>query len=261
MKLELNKDKYKGIIGTVLFHAALLILLIILGFSTPLPLPGEGGVEVNLGFSDEGQGDIQPETPPAVKEEISPKPSSEETEEDIATQDTEETTIVEKPNQDKKKEKSVDKTKLKEVVKEEPKVNPEALYKGKSSQSNGTSGQGITGTPGDQGKPNGTPDSDNYSGTGGSGGGLSYSLAGRSPKYLPKPSSNFKENGTVVVQIDVDRYGKVVKALAIDKGSNTTDATLRSLAEQAARQAIFNANPDAADVQRGTITYHFVVKN
>jgi hypothetical protein len=64
-----------------------------------------------------------------------------------------------------------------------------------------------------------------------------------------------------VVQIDVDKYGKVIKALAIDKGSNTTDATLRSLAEQAAKQAIFNANPDAADVQRGTITYHFVVKN
>ncbi len=81
------------------------------------------------------------------------------------------------------------------------------------------------------------------------------------PNILPKPSSHFKENGTVVVQIDVDKYGKVVKALAIDKGSNTTDATLRSLAEQAAKQAIFNANPDAADVQRGTITYHFVVKN
>ncbi len=70
--MELNKDKYKGIIGTVLFHIALLILLIILGFSTPLPLPGEGGVEVNLGFSEEGQGDVQPEIAPAVEEEINP---------------------------------------------------------------------------------------------------------------------------------------------------------------------------------------------
>ena len=259
--MELNKDKYKGIIGTVLFHIALLILLIILGFSTPLPLPGEGGVEVNLGFSEEGQGDVQPEIAPAFEEKVTSPRSQQDTEDDIVTQDTEETTIIEKPRKDKAQEKSADENETKEVVKEEPKVNPAALYKGKSSQTKGTSGEGITGTPGDQGKPNGTPDSDNYSGTGGSGGGLSYSLSGRSPKYLPKPSSNFKENGTVVVQIDVDKYGKVVKALAIDKGSNTTDATLRSLAEQAARQAIFNANPDAADVQRGTITYHFVVKN
>ena len=65
--MESKKDKYKGIIGTVLFHGALLLLLIILGFSTPLPLPGEGGVEVNLGTSDEGQGDIQPELPAAVE--------------------------------------------------------------------------------------------------------------------------------------------------------------------------------------------------
>lgn len=259
--MESKKDKYKGIIGTVLFHAAILLLLILLGFSTPLPLPGEGGVEVNLGFSEEGMGDFQPETPPAVQEDVSSPPLQQDTEEEILTQDIEETAIVEKPKQEKKKEKTVEKTEIKDVVKEEPKVNPAALYKGKSSQTTGTSGEGITQTPGDQGKPEGTPDSDNYSGTGGSGGGMSYRLAGRSPKYLPKPSAIFKENGTVVVQIDVDKYGKVIKALAIDKGSNTTDATLRSLAEQAAKQAIFNANPDAADVQRGTITYHFVVKN
>ncbi len=259
--MELKKDKYKGIIGTVLFHGALLILLIFLGFSTPLPLPGEGGVEVNLGVSEEGQGDVQPETPPRVEEEVRPPPSRQDTEEEIVTQDTEESAIVEKPRPEKSKEKKVTESEIKPIVKEEPKVNPAAMYKGKSSPSNGSSGEGITQTPGDQGNPNGTADSDNYSGTGGSGGGLSFSLAGRSPKYLPKPSSSFKENGTVVVQIDVDKYGKVVKALAIDKGSNTTDATLRSLAEQAAKQAIFNANPDAAEVQRGTITYHFVVKN
>ena len=259
--MESRKDKYKGIIGTALFHGALLLLLIILGFSTPLPLPGEGGVEVNLGTSDEGQGDIQPELPAAVESKVSPPPSSDEPEEEIVTQDIEDAPTIEKPKTEIKKQKTESKTEVKEIVKEEPQVNPAALYKGKSSKATGSTGEGITGTPGDQGNPNGTPDSDNYSGTGGTGGGLSFSLAGRSPKFLPKPSSSFKENGTVVVQIDVDKYGKVIKAMAIDKGSNTTDATLRSLAEKAAKQAIFNANPDAAEVQRGTITYHFVVKN
>ena len=114
---------------------------------------------------------------------------------------------------------------------------------------------------GDQGKPTGSKDSKNYEGQGGSGDGMSYSLAGRTPKYLPKPSSKFQENGTVAVQITVDKYGKVVKAMAIDKGSNTTSSILRRLAEAAAKKAVFNANLDAAEMQRGTITYHFVVKN
>jgi outer membrane biosynthesis protein TonB len=259
--VELNRDKYKGIIGTVIFHVAIILLLILLGFSTPLPLPGEEGVEVNLGVNEEGFGDVQPELPSESIAEYSPATTkTENLQEDIATQDKEETPIVVKPKE-KPKEKAIVKDEAKEIVKEESKVNPDALYKGKSKQSTQQSGEGITGLDGDQGKPTGSADSKNYTGTGGTGDGLSFSLAGRTPKYLPKPSRNFKENGTIVVQIDVDKYGKVVKALAIDKGSNTTDATLRNLAEQAAKMAIFNANPDAADVQRGTITYHFVVKN
>lgn len=257
-----NKNKYSGIIGTVLYHAVILLILFLLSFTTSLPLPGEEGVEVNLGYSDKGSGEIQPEKPELSKAEPSPSsPKQSEEDEEIVTQDTEESPVVEKKKENtpvKKKEKPDKKA---EPVKEEPVVNPAALYKGKSKTTSEGGSEGITGKEGDQGNPNGTPDSDNYQGQGGLGDGLSFSLSGRSPKYLPKPSRNFSENGTVVVQIDVDKYGKVVKAIAIDKGSNTTNANLRSLAEQAARQAIFNAKPDAAEVQRGTITYHFIVKD
>jgi len=255
----MNRDKYKGIFGTVVFHAALLLILILLGLSTSLPLPGEEGVEVNLGNSDEGIGNVQPEKTSEAMIMTAPQPKQEtEDNEEIVTQDTEDAPVIIKNELKKKKTEQV---KDKAPVNEEPKVNPAALYKGKSKKTGESGSQGITGNEGDQGNPNGTIDSENYQGQGGSGDGLSYSLAGRSPKYLPKPSSHFTENGTVVVQISVDKYGKVTKAIAIDKGSNTTDATLRSLAEQAARLAIFNANPGAAEVQRGTITYHFVVKN
>jgi TonB family protein len=238
-----------------------LFLLLLLGFSTPLPLPGEEGVEVNLGSSEEGFGEIQPELPPNIEEELQKTKTSDDAEEEIATQDIEESAIVEKKKVEKTESKTKVKTEVEKPVKEEPKLNPAAIYKGKSTKSTGETGEGITGNPGDQGKPTGTADSKNYSGTGGTGDGLSFSLAGRSPKFLPKPSSKFNENGTVVVQIDVDKYGKVIKALAVDKGSNTTNATLRRLAEEAAIKAVFNANPDAAEVQRGTITYHFVVRN
>lgn len=50
----------KGIIGTAVFHICVLLMLIFLGFFTPLPLPGEEGILVNFGTSDHGLGDIEP---------------------------------------------------------------------------------------------------------------------------------------------------------------------------------------------------------
>jgi len=257
----MKKDKYRGIIFTALFHVAVIALLFLLGFSTPLPLPGEEGVEVNLGTDMEGIGAIQPDRPSTVRKTTPPPKTQEKEDESFVTQNTEDAPVIEKSKKEKVEKETVEEVVEKKIVKEEPKVNPAAMYKGKSKDAIKDANEGITGNEGDQGKPTGSKDSDNYEGPGGQGDGMSYSLSGRTPKYLPKPSSKFQENGTVVVQITVDKYGKVVKAIAIDKGSNTTNSTLRRLAEAAAKKAVFNANPNAAEVQRGTITYHFVVKN
>lgn len=258
----MKKDKIRGVLGTVVVHAAIIVLLLILGFTTPLPLPGEEGVEVNLGKDMEGAGFIQPEMPSVVEKTTPPPPQAQaEKEEEIVTQDIEEAPPVETTKEVIKKEKTVEEVVEKEPVKVEPQVNPAALYKGKSDESSKVTSEGITGKEGDQGKPTGSIDSKKYLGQGGFGDGPSFSLAGRKPNYLPSPSKSFSENGTVVVQITVNKYGKVVTAIAIDKGSNTTDTSLRKLAEAAALKAVFNANPDAAEMQRGTITYHFVVKN
>ncbi|MEZ5083568.1 MAG: energy transducer TonB [Bacteroidales bacterium] len=257
---ENKRYRYHGIIGTLAFHAVIVLLLILLGFTTTLPLPGEEGVEVSLGSSDEGFGEIQPEKPASV-ESSAPQPKTVQVKEEIVTQNTEEAPFIESVKEPKeKKEKLVEKV-VEQPVIEEPKVNPAALYKGKSNSTTEPGSEGITGKEGDQGKPTGTVDSKNYLGKGGFGEGLSYSLAGRDPKYLPKPSTDFSENGTVVVQITVNKYGKVVNAVATDKGSNTTNSKLRKLAEEAAKKAVFNAKTNAAELQRGTITYHFVVKN
>ena len=65
-----NKNKIYGVIGTVVFHAIVLVLLFTLCFRTPLPLPGEAGVEVNLGMYAQGFGHEanQPEETEPVKE-------------------------------------------------------------------------------------------------------------------------------------------------------------------------------------------------
>ncbi|MBN1339071.1 MAG: TonB family protein [Bacteroidales bacterium] len=257
-----KQNKYKGIAGTVLFHLILFFLLIFMGLSTPLPLPEEEGVEVNLGTDTEGSGAVQPEATRASAPENVPPPAESSEDENISTQVAEEAPVIENKGREKPKPvPSHTKPVNKEPVEEKPVVNPDALYKGKNKQTGEQVNQGETGGEGDQGMPDGTPDASNYIGPGGQGDGLSFNLTGRSPKYLPKPSNAFNENGTVVVQITVDKYGKVTRSVAIDKGSNTTSATLRKLAVEAAGKAIFNANPDAPEEQKGTITYHFIVKN
>lgn len=257
--MTLNKDKYRGLIATLLFHAMIIALLIFLSFTTPLPLPGEEGVEVNLGMDIQGSGTIQPEKPATVKK-TTPPPKQAKAKEEVVTQDTEEAPAMESDIGEKVEEATTEKV-IEEEVEEAPKVNPAAMYKGKSKDANKNASEGITGKEGDQGKPSGTKTSKNYIGEGGFGDGKNWSLKGRKPSYLPKPSNEFAENGTVVVQITVNRYGKVTKAIAIDKGSTTTNSKLRRLAEEAAKKALFNANPNAAEMQRGTITYHFIVKN
>ena len=74
----------KGIIGTAIFHIAILLMLILLGFFTPLPLPGEEGILVNFGTSDQGLGDLEPAprrrepepSPPVTREEETAPPTS-----------------------------------------------------------------------------------------------------------------------------------------------------------------------------------------
>jgi len=260
--LKNNKNnRIRGVIGTLIFHAVVLAMLFLLGFSTALPLPGEEGVEVSLGSSDQGFGDRQPDKPSIIKQTTPPPTAQEKVEDQIVTQDTEDAPAVEESTEDIPNEKTVDEVLEKEIDKEEPDVNPLALYKGKSKQTTEITNEGIAGGEGDQGSPGGDKDVKTYLGKGGFGDGPNWSLAGRTPKYLPKPSSTFLENGTVAVQITVNKYGKVLKAIAIDKGSNTTDSRLRKLAEEAALKAVFNARTDAAEMQRGIITYHFIVKN
>lgn len=49
-----KKNKIIAAIGTLLVHALVLLLLFLMAFRTPLPLPGEEGVEVDLGLYNQG---------------------------------------------------------------------------------------------------------------------------------------------------------------------------------------------------------------
>lgn len=77
---------------------------------------------------------------------------------------------------------------------------------------------------------------------------------------LPRPSYNVQESGKVVVDIWVDQYGNVQKAVAGADGTTVTDKTLWQAARKAALGAHFNMSADAPALQKGTITYIFNLK-
>jgi hypothetical protein len=59
----------------------------------------------------------------------------------------------------------------------------------------------------------------------------------------------------------VDKKGNVVSAVAGAKGTNVSDQTLWQLAKDAALKSRFKEDPDAPEMQMGTITYNFIRQN
>lgn len=139
-----------------------------------------------------------------------------------------------------------------------------------NSQNRGTNstGEGIAGGPGNQGDPNGSINSkirgtgsglgDKGTGTGDKG--ISYSLQGRGVMALPKPRYDYQRDGIVVVEVSVDRSGRVVAANPGIKGSTTLNEDLLKVAKEAAMKASFEVKQDAPPIQKGTITYNFILK-
>lgn len=235
-----NKNKTIAAAITVTVHVAVVVLLFIMALTTPLPLPGEAGVEVNLGMYNEGMGVQQQQKPTKVAEV--PKHKPEQVKEETMTQDTEEAPAIEEPK----------------PKKEEPKINERALFKPVKPKEQPSS-EGKTDTPGDQGNQNGGQNIANYDGQGGSGGGPSYDLGGRNAKSLSRPSSDFNQEGTIVVEIFVNRDGRVQKT-NIGKGSTISDAKMQKAAMDAAKSSVFAPDKDAAELQKGTITYKFIIR-
>lgn len=120
------------------------------------------------------------------------------------------------------------------------------------------SSEGETTGTGNQGALTGDPNATSRTGTGLGSSGNSFSLGGRSlVGSLPKPVENCNEEGVVVVEIVVDKAGKVTAATSILRGSRNLTPCLRKAAEEAAMRARFNSDANAAHEQKGTITYYF----
>jgi len=295
MKTWLREHK-NGLFGTVLFHSILAIVFIIFGFVTPLPLPEEEGILINFGTDLDGSGLIEPSATPSTPGESqpdinTPEPETEqpETEQDILTQEFEEAPEIETKTQQNLEEEEKERRRQEELerqrqaelerirqeefekqrreeeqrrIREIQDRTKKALSNSQNPASNTSESEGETTGPGNQGSETGSVESTIHS-TGISGlgdKGISYSLAGRTPQSLPKPEYNYQVEGIVVVEVTVDRYGNVTKAIPGVKGSTTLNDHLHSAAKKAALAAKFDRKPNAPAYQKGTITYHFILR-
>ena len=249
-----KKYKRKGLYGTFLFHALLVLSFMFMGLTYTIPPPPEEGITINFGFDDFGGGDIQPEE---VVEEIQ---ESVESVEELNTPDVIETPVqtTEDAPAIKTEEKSKKETpaeKVEEKEEPQPEVNTRALYPGKKTNPSKSEGEKIGN--GDQGSKDGDPKTRSQIGVGIGTKGIAFNLGGRTVAELKKPIYESQAQGTVVVTIRVNRYGKVINATPGAEGSTTTSGYLYARAKEAALQTTFDAKPNAPEVQIGTIVYNF----
>ncbi len=297
--MKLNKDNWKALTGTILFHGLLLLALMFLALRTPLPLPAEQGVEIKLGTTNTGVGSKAMQSrkkiikskklpkpipkPKPLTPKPQPKPKPAVLKQKNLTQNVEKApALPKKKNPAKKKPakpivknpskkpikkqktiiKKVDSTRI--ARKTVPQKKPEPVVNKralfKMTPGSQNQGQGIKAGTGNQGKPLGFKESNAYKGRGGKGRGISFSLGNRGAKFLDKPTAKFTEQGTVVVRIEVNPQGKVVHARVFAKGTTVIGENLRRIAVQSAKNSLFSADPSAPAVQIGTITYHFILK-
>lgn len=278
-----KEGRYVGIVGALLVHVAIIALLILVGFTLPEPSE-EDGISVMLGEVPDALGAADPSLVKVdvMPEEVAPPQVQETAEQEIITQETEETVAIKPKAEPKKKEvKKPEKTeaekaeearKLAEAKAErerkeaiakaerERKEAEEAARKrvagafGKGAQmgsKGNTQGEGI------QGSPTGNAATGATTGTGGYG---TFNLGGRSigEGGLPRPVYNVQDEGRVVVTITVNPAGQVI-ATSINRQTNTVNPALRKAAEDAAKKARFNA-VSGLNNQTGTITYYFNLK-
>ena len=118
-------------------------------------------------------------------------------------------------------------------------------------------GQGNTGRPGNQGQPDGDPNSKVLEGMG-RGAGSINGFGSRGVTNSPKLQESSQKQGRVVLSVCVNASGTVISADFKAVGSTTTDNDLIEAAKRNARQYRFESG--SAERQCGTITYNFIVR-
>lgn len=301
---DLSRDeagnRRKGLIFSIVLHTALIILAALYGFTFQNPPPEAGGIQVNLGIPDVGQGDEnapagepeppaeepepepEKETPPPPKEEpvkevVKEKPEPKPQKDVVKTEDPEAIALKKKKEEERKKKEAeererADQERKKQQAEAEAKRKAEEERKRKEAEAQALKDQIAGGLGGGKGKGKGN--------TG---------KPGNQGDPNGDPNSNVLEgistgSGTVggglgnrgilkkgaAIQDNSQEEGVVVLDVCVDAEGNVISAeyTLKGSSttnERLKRLAVQNAkqwkfSKGSVDKQCGTIRYDFRLK-
>lgn len=228
------------------------------------------GIEVNLGNSDFGSGDVQPLVPgepapdanpdnsnstPATSSNSNTDEKADSEEEDAVPAKTETKPVV-KPTVTNTNSKPTTKpttTTTPATPKNKAVMPAYSGGKGKGGNNadsyNGSKSEGDdkNGT-GDKGKPWGSVDGKVYNGPGGTK--MYGNLGKRGIKVFPSMNDDFDEDAKVAVDIVADANGNVLEARINPKGTSATQPKTKQAALRKAREIKFNPG---TETQTGTI--------
>lgn len=257
MNLREDNDR-KGLAGTILVHAIVILLMLLWGFKGPdVQDEDEGGVLVSFGEIDAGG----PEETNAVAEQ------TEQTEESVP----EEPTIdpVDDPvitNDDATAPEMVEKKQTKPVTEPPEEKKPEVdkklqdainKLKQRNSDKNSSSGDGTKEGP--KGDPNAQT-----SGPGGVGGGLKGSgfgvtLNGFNVSGNPVIENSSQDFGKVVLDFCVDNKGRIIEeSISTGRGSTSNSTHLINLTKRGLRQLNIAPKPGVENGGCGSIVVEYL---
>ena len=263
-------------VGTIVLLLLLLLLLFKITMHAPIQLEDEG-IVITFGNADEGGGmpDAlpmdpieQPEQQPAAPAPAPKQPSDN----DLLVQEDEESLTLAQQTEEEEKRKAQEEELIRQQQEAEARAEAERIAQeqalaeqkakeqekiekaqtlaaifGQTATTEGANAKNAAATPAATSK--GNPVGKSF----GSVDGNMWSLQGRSVKTMPKPSTDFNEPGKVVVSIQVDKAGNVIKA-SVAGGTTISDQYTRQLALDVALKAKFT---EGEGIAIGTITYNF----
>jgi hypothetical protein len=253
-----NKLKKKAFLLTLVFYAGFIALLFSFAFPIPTKVIEEQYVEISAPTGGGGGGGGSDNYEPVSDNNmIASNATSGDNNEDIAT-DPHSDANYSAGQTSSGKENEI---KTAEIDK---RITNHVWGKGTGSGGGNGSGTGSgsgtgTGTGSGSGNGSGYGPGDGPGSGPGSGGG--YTLVGRGAKNIPKPAYISDEQGKVVVTIWVNRDGVVTRAEPGAIGTTISDASVWKECKDKALKAKFTAKKDAAEIQKGTITYYFIKQN
>ncbi len=286
-----TRHKKKSFTLTTALLSALLLLLFYIGLTYMEP-PIENGITVNFGTTEFGMGEEQPkekvqsrpaeekevvqeevqEEEAAPPEEVASEEVTEKPAEKLLTREEEEAIKIKQQREAEQREAAARKARAEQLAREkkaaEDKARQEQEAKKKKldelmgglNKSDGAA-QGSEGDDqqaGDKGQPDGDPYGTSYYGSPGTGSGTAgYGLNGRSLVSKGKVQQECNEEGRVVVQIVVDRNGKVVDATPGVRGTTNNDPCLLEPARKTAFMHRWNVDSKAPSQQVGFVVVNF----